>query len=145
VDKNGRDLLDFAARVEMLPIAVAVGASLLREKSAMALGKVSKLRVSALADGQKNVNALFAQAIESQPECEQKLLAACAVCVQEGFWLPLARDIAGLSEGEADEAANALVRGSLLRVLDRDRQRFQLHALLREQLRERAGGRGWSG
>jgi len=33
--------------------------------------------------------------------------------VQEGFWLPLAAQIAELSEEEADEAANALVRGSL--------------------------------
>ena len=143
VDNNRMPLLDFAARVEMLPIAVAVGASLLRDKSAMALSKaVSKLNVSALADGEKNVDALFAQAIDSQPPREQKLLAACAVCVQEGFWLPLTAQIAELTEDEADEAANALVRGSLLRVLDRDRQRFQLHALLREQLRIRAGTDG---
>jgi tetratricopeptide (TPR) repeat protein len=143
VGKKRKPLLDFAARVEMLPIAVAVGASLLRDKSAMALSKaVAKLNVSALADGEKNVNDLFAQAIESQPEREQKLLTACAVCVQEGFWLPLAAQIAKLSEDEADEAANALARGSLLRVLDRDRQRFQLHALLREQLRARAGTDG---
>ena len=143
VDKNRQPLLDFAARVEMLPIAVAVGASLLRDKSAMVLSKaVSKLQVSALADGEKNVNDLFAQAIASQPAREQKLLAACAICVQEGFWLPLAAQIAELNEDEADEAANVLVRGSLLRVLDRDRQRFQLHALLREQLRTRAGAEG---
>jgi tetratricopeptide (TPR) repeat protein len=143
VDYNRNPLLDFAARVEMLPIAVAVGSSLLRDKSAMALSKAaSKLQVSALADGEKNVNALFAQAIESQPEREQKLLAACAVCVQEGFWLPLAAQTAELTEDESDDAANTLVRGSLLRVLDRDRQRFQLHVLLREQLRARAGPDG---
>ena len=143
VAKNRKALLDFAARVEMLPIAVAVGASLLRDMSAMALGKAtSKLQVSSLADGQKNVNALFAQAIESQPPRERKLLGACAVCVQEGFWLPLAAQIAELNNDDGDEAANALVRGSLLRVLDRDRQRFQLHALLREQLRTRAGAKG---
>src|ERR1019366_8961892 len=90
----------------------------------------------------KDVSALFRTAIESQPPREQKLLAACAVCVQEGFWLPLAAQIAELTEDQADDAANALVRGSLLRVLDRDRQRFQLHALLREQLRARAGTDG---
>jgi tetratricopeptide (TPR) repeat protein len=146
VDKHRQPLLDFAARVEMLPIAVAVGASLLRDMSAMSLSKaVSKLKVGALADGEKNVNALFVQAIDSQPQREQKLLAACAVCVQEGFWLPLAAQIAELTEDEADDAANALVRGSLLRVLDRDRQRFQLHALLREQLRTRGGTDGLAG
>src|ERR1017187_225488 len=143
VDKNRQPLLDFAARVEMLPIAVAVGASLLREKSASALGKaVPRLKLDALTDGAKDVNALFRTAIESQSPREQKLLSACAVCVQEGFWLPLAAQIAELSEDDADEAANVLVRGSLLRVLDRDRQRFQLHALMREQLRTRAGSDG---
>src|SRR5580700_2270477 len=34
--------------------------------------------------------------------------------------------------------ANKLVDASLLRMLDRDRQRFQLHALLREELRNLA-------
>jgi TIR domain len=33
------------------------------------------------------------------------------------------------------DARNKLVEASLLRMLDRDRQRFQLHALLREELR----------
>src|SRR5208337_2086568 len=56
-------LLGFAARVEMLPIAVAVGASLLREKSASALGRaVLKLRLDKLTDGSKDANALFATA-----------------------------------------------------------------------------------
>lgn len=144
VNKNRQALLNFADRVEMLPIAVSVGAGLLRENTALPLGKgVAKLRLGALADGAKNVNQLFGRAIDAQPEREQKLLTACAVCVQEGFWLPLAAQIAQLSEDEAENAANALVRRSLLRVLDRDRQRFQLHALLREQLRTRAGVDGW--
>jgi tetratricopeptide (TPR) repeat protein len=131
-------LLDFAKQVEWLPIAVAVGASMLREKSASALGKaVLKLRLEKLTDGAKDVNALFRTAIASQPEREQKLLAAGAVCVQEGFWLPLAADIAGLSEDEAEDAADRLVHSSLLRVVDRERRRFQLHALLREEVRAR--------
>ena len=36
-------------------------------------------------------------------------------------------EIAELEEGEADEAANRLVNSSPLRVLDRERRRFQLH------------------
>ena len=63
------------------------------------------------------------------------MLAAGAVCVQEGFWLPLAAEIAELSEDEAEDAADRLVHSSLLRVVDRERRRFQLHALLREQVR----------
>ena len=95
-----------------------------------------------MTDGAKDVNALFRIAIESQPPREQKLLAACSVCVQEGFWLPLAALIAELAEVDADDAVDALVGGSLLRVLDAERRRFQLHALLRVQLRERVGADG---
>jgi tetratricopeptide (TPR) repeat protein len=136
IARNREALLSFARRVEMLPIAVAVGASLLREKSASALGRaVLKLRLDNLTDGSKDVNALFGTAIESQPEREKKLLAACAVCVQEGFWLPLAAEIAELSEDDTEDAADRLVHSSLLRVVDRERRRFNLHALLREQVR----------
>src|SRR5271157_1629951 len=143
VARNCEALLRFARRVEMLPIAVAVGASLLREKSASALGRaVLKLRLDALTDGSKDVNALFRTAIASQPEREQRLLAACAICVQEGFWLPLTAEIAELSEDDAEDAADRLVHSSLLRVTDRERRRFQLHSLLREQVRARQGSDG---
>ncbi len=71
------------------------------------------------------------------------MLAACAVCVQEGFWLPLAAEIAELSEDEAEDAADRLVHSSLLRVTDRERRRFQLHALLREQVRAQEGDDGF--
>ena len=125
VTRHREALLAFAARVEMLPIAVAVGASLLREKSASAWGRrCSRLRLDNLTDGSKDVNALFRTAIASQPERERKLLAAGAVCVQEGFWLPLAAEIAELSEDEAEDAADRLVHSSLLRVVDRERRRF---------------------
>jgi tetratricopeptide (TPR) repeat protein len=140
VTRNREALLGFARRVEMLPIAVAVGASLLREKSASALGRaVLKLPLDALTDGSKDVNALFRTAIASQPDREQRLLAACAVCVQEGFWLPLAAQIAELSEDDAEDAADRLVHSSLLRLSDRERRRFQSHALLRDQVRVRQG------
>jgi hypothetical protein len=43
-------------------------------------------------------------------------------------------EIACLTEAEGRAARNRLVDASLLRMLDRDRQRFQLHALLREEL-----------
>jgi tetratricopeptide (TPR) repeat protein len=136
VTQNREALLAFAKRVEWLPIAVAVGASTLREKSATTLGRaVLKLRPDALTDGAKDVNALFRTAIASQPEREQRLLAAGAVCVQEGFWLPLAAGIAELSEDDGENAADRLVHSSLLWVMDRERRRFNLHALLREEVR----------
>src|SRR5208337_2850416 len=81
------------------------------------------------------------------PEREQKLLAAAAVCVQEGFWLPLAAEIAGLSEEDAEDAADRLVHSSLLWVSRTtedggERRRFNLHALLREQMRAEQKGDG---
>ena len=82
------------------------------------------------------------KAIESQPEREQKLLAACAVCVQEGFWLPLAARRLRNSAKRREDAADRLVHSSLLRVVDRERRRFQLHALLRDQVRAQQGGDG---
>jgi len=138
-------LLGFARKVEMLPIAIAVGASLLRERSASPLDRSAlRLPLKDLSDGVRDVPQLFQRAIAARPQREQKLLAAAAVCVQEGFWLPLVAQIAetktaGITEDEADEAAERLVNSSLLRVLDRDRRRFQLHALLREQVRTTCG------
>lgn len=140
VNRHRKALLEFAHKVEMLPIAVAAGASILREKSASRLDRSAlKLRLPDLNDGVRDVPQLFQKAITSRPQREQKLLAAAAVCVQEGFWLPLAAQIAELNEEDADEAANNLVNASLLRVLDRERRRFQLHALLREQVRSGCG------
>ena len=128
-------LLGFAHKVEMLPIAVAVGSSLLRARSASRLDRsVLKLRLQDLNDGVRDVPQLFKKAIASHPERERRLLGASAVCVQEGFWLPLAAKIANLEEDDADEAADRLVNSSLLRVLDRERRRFQLHAILREEV-----------
>jgi len=138
VTRHREALLEFAHKVEMLPIAVAAGASILRERSASRLDRsVLKLRLDDLNDGVRNVPQLFQKAITSQRQPEQRLLTASSACVQEGFWLPLVAQIAELSEDDADEAADHLVNSSLLRVIDRERRRFQLHALLRDQVRAR--------
>jgi tetratricopeptide (TPR) repeat protein len=75
-------------------------------------------------------------AIASQGEQERRLLEAMAICAAEGFWLPLAALIAGLDVTATRQSRDRLINSSLLRSLDRDRQRFQLHGLLREQLRK---------
>ncbi len=146
VDRNRDVLLGFACSVDMLPIAVSVGTCLLLGMEATPLGEGAlTLRVDDLVDGvrsddnRRNVHALFRKAMESQPEREQKLLAACAACVQEGFWLPLAAEIAEIDLPEARKSANQLVGSSLLRVVDRERQRFQMHALLRDEARRKVG------
>jgi len=144
VTRNLAALLEFAHKVEMLPIAVAVEASLLREKPASPLSRsVLRLRLDEASEGVPNVPQLFQKAIAAQPPREQKFLSAAAVCVQESFWLPLAAQIAGMTEDEADDAADRLMNSSLLRVLNpRERRRFQLHALLREQVRAGCGAAG---
>lgn len=133
--RNSAALLTFARKVDLLPLAVAVAASLLRAKAASRLDRsIPRLHLADLSDGVHDVPQLFAMAISSRPERDQRLLAASAVCVSDWFWLPLAARIADLGEDEADDAADALVNTSLMRLIDRDRRRFQVHAILREQV-----------
>ena len=51
----------------------------------------------------------------ARPERDQRLLAACAACVQEGFWLPLVAEIADLSDDDAEDVASRLVDSSSAR------------------------------
>jgi len=92
------------------------------------------LRLERLRNEVNDVAALLRRAITARPEQQRRLLNAMAVCTLEGFWLPPTVEIAGLTQAEGREARNRLVDASLLRMLDRDRQHFQLHALLREEL-----------
>jgi tetratricopeptide (TPR) repeat protein len=134
VARHRTALLQFTERMERLPLAVAVAAAMLRDSADPVEEAALGLRLADLG----SVTDVLEKAIQAQPERERRLLQAMAVCVPEGFWLPLAAKIAGLDDREMREARDRLVNSSLLRVLDRDRRRFQLHALLREQLRESA-------
>ena len=142
VARHRQALVDFAERVERLPITVAVGADLLRRQFGPLTEAARGLALERLRNEVQDVPGLLERAIEAQGPVEQRLLEASAVCAAEGFWLPLAFEIAGLGGAEGGAARDMLVNSSLLRVLDRDRQRFQLHALLREQLRRGMGVRG---
>jgi tetratricopeptide (TPR) repeat protein len=124
-------LMEFAERMERLPLAVTVAAAMLRDSADPVEEAAVSLRLADL----RTVADLLQKAIDAQPERERKLLQAAAVCAPDGFWLPLAGQIAGLGDADLRAARDRLVNSSLLRVLDRDRRRFQLHALLREQLR----------
>jgi hypothetical protein len=86
------------------------------------------LRLEKLRNEVHDVAAQLRRAITARPEQQRRLLDAMAVCAIEGFWLPLAVEITGLTEAEGRDARNSLAGASLLRMLDRDRQRFQLHA-----------------
>lgn len=131
-------LLDFAKRVEYLPIAMTVAAVILRQKPGSRLDQAALgLRIDALRDGVRDVPDLFNKAIESLAEEEQQLLEACATCVPDGFWLPLAAGIANIPLKDVGEFRDKLIHASLLRVLDRNRQRFQIHSLLKAHLMTR--------
>jgi tetratricopeptide (TPR) repeat protein len=131
-------LLELAERLERLPIAIVVGADLLRSELDPVPEVVRGLRLERLRNEVHDVAALLRRAITARPEQQRRLLNVMAVCALEGFWFPLTVEIAGLTETEGRTARNKLVDASLLRMLDRDRQRFQLHALLREELRNLA-------
>jgi tetratricopeptide (TPR) repeat protein len=138
VRKHRDALLDFAERVERLPIAIVVGADMLRRELDPVPEAARGLRLERLRNEVHDVAALLRRAITARPKQQRRLLNAMAVCALDGFWLPLTVDIAGLTETEGRDARNKLVGASLLRMLDRDRQRFQLHTLLREELRNLA-------
>src|SRR5205807_2467816 len=86
-----------------------------------------------------DVPSLLERAIRAQGPAEQQLLVAAAVCSLEGFWLPLTMAIAGLESTSGAVARNHLVNAGLLRPVDQDRQRFHLHALVREQMQRMIG------
>ena len=138
VEKHRDALLEFAERVERLPIAIVVGADMLRRELDPVPEAARGLRLERLRNEVHDVAALLRRAITARPEEQRRLLNAMAVCALEGFWFPLTVEIAGLTEAEGRDARNRLVDASLLRMLDRDRQRFQLHALLREELQNLA-------
>jgi tetratricopeptide (TPR) repeat protein len=134
VARHRAGLMAFAARMERLPLAISVAAAMLRDSADPVEEAAVGLRLADL----QTVSDLLQKAIDAQPDRERRLLQAAAVCAPDGFWLPLAGQIAGLADADLRAARDRLVNSSLLRVLDRDRRRFQLHALLREQLRASA-------
>jgi hypothetical protein len=137
-EKHRDALLEFAERMERLAIAIVVGADMLRHELDPVPEAARGLRLESLHNEVHDVAALLRRAITARPEEQRRLLNAMAVCALDGFWFPLAVEIAGLTETEGRDARNRLVDASLLRMLDRDRQRFQLHALLWEELRNLA-------
>src|SRR6202162_1896519 len=137
-EKHRDALLEFAERVERLPIAIVVGADMLRHELDPVPEAARGLRLERLRNEVHDVAALLRRAITARPEEQRRLLKAMVVCTLEGLLVSLTVDIAGLTETEGRNARNSLFDASLLRMLDRDRQRFQLHALLREELQNLA-------
>ena len=135
VTRHRRALLSFSGRMQGLPIALVTGMQILT-RTAETLPKAAfRLKLDKLRNEAQDVPGLLQQAIDTQDKQCRLLLQACAMCSSAGFWLPLAFKIAGLTEREGEEYRDQLVNSSLLRMVSRDRQRFELHALLRTQLK----------
>jgi hypothetical protein len=113
LEKHRDALLEFAERVERLPIAIVVGADVLRRELDPVPEAARGLRLESLRNEVNDVAALLRRAIAARPEQQRRLLNAMAVCTIEGFWLPLTVDIAGLTEAEGRDARNRLVDASL--------------------------------
>ena len=137
-EKHRDALLEFARHVERLPIAIVVGADMLGSELDPVPEAARGLRLERLRNEVHDVAALLQRAIAARPDQQRRLLNAMAVCALEGFWFPLTVEIAGLTEAEGRDARDKFFGASLLRMLDRDRQRFQLHTLLRNELRNLA-------
>jgi tetratricopeptide (TPR) repeat protein len=134
-ERHRAALLAFAERMERLPIAVVVGTQLLRSEFGPLDEAARGLELSRLSNEIHDVPGLLERAIQAQGEAERRLLSAAAVCEAEDFWLPLALTAAQLESAPGQAALRHLVHAGLLRLVDRDRQRFHLHALLRDQVR----------
>ena len=79
----------FAERVERLPIAIAVGADMLRRELDPVPETARGLRLERLRNEVHDVAELLRRAVTDRPELERRLLGAMAICSPEGFWFPL--------------------------------------------------------
>ncbi len=134
VSRYRESLQQFAERVEQLPIAVAVAAEMLSRQFGPLDETARALALERLRNEIHNIPGLLQRAIETQAKHEQQLLQAMAICHPDGFWLPLAGHIANLDGTQSGQARDQLIQGSLMRLIDRERQHFRLHGLLRKQL-----------
>jgi len=85
LEKHRDALLEFAERVERLPIAIVVVADLLRRELDPVPEAARGLRLERLRNEVYDVAALLRRAITAQPEDQRRLLNAMAVCAPEGF------------------------------------------------------------
>ena len=134
-------ILEFAKAGEYLPYAMAAAAGLLNRSTAPPAEAVAALSAATLRYGKLDLPRLLETAVDAQPPEARQLLRAFSVCAPGGVWLDFAVEVAGLSLPGARNWVDDLVNGSLLRLLDAERQMFGLHALLHALLSDAEKGR----
>jgi tetratricopeptide (TPR) repeat protein len=113
------------ARIDRLPIAVSVLASLIQDDVRYTIASVA----AKLPD---DATALLKEAIHALDPIPSRLLSAMSVCAPEGFGLALAASLIDLDDAAALDALHHLASRSLVEEIDRDQRRYRLHALVRE-------------
>jgi tetratricopeptide (TPR) repeat protein len=134
-------LLEFAKTGEYLPYAMAAAAGLLNRSTAPPAEAVATLSAATLRYGKLDLPRLLETAVAAQPPEARQLLRSFAVCAPGGAWLDFAVEVAGLTLPGGRRWVDDLVNGSLLRLLDAERQMFGLHALLHALLSDAEKGR----
>jgi tetratricopeptide (TPR) repeat protein len=125
VDRHAAAARAIFKRLEYLPIGISVAAGLLRDDP---FQTIEAMAASLPAD----VYSLLREAVSRLSPAAQTLLAAMAVCAPEGFRRTLAAEIAGLDAQSASAAGRELYALNVVELIDRESQRYRLHAMVRD-------------
>jgi len=125
VDRHSADARLLFQCLGYLPIGISAAAGLVREDVRYTIQGMARNLPA-------DTHALLREAVTALTPSAQALLAAMAVCAQEGFRLSLAAEIAELDEETSLNALQEIHSRSLDEELDRATRRYRLHALVRE-------------
>ncbi|MCB9512694.1 MAG: tetratricopeptide repeat protein, partial [Deferribacteres bacterium] len=144
LDGHDAEARELCKKLGYLPMAVSVAAGLLRDVARMSFARLlEKLSdpdsggLSVLQHRQRNVEHLLQTALDALDSEAELLLCAMAVCAEEGFRFEWPLQVSELPEARAETALQTLLDRSLLRELDRDAERYQLHTLVRQVAQKR--------
>jgi tetratricopeptide (TPR) repeat protein len=125
VNRHAADAIAIFTRLEYLPIGISVAAGLLHDDPFLTIDGMAR-------NPPADVYALLVEAIAALSPATQSLLAAMAVCAPEGFRLALAQQVSELDTQTAQMAIRDLYSRSLVELVDKDSQRYRLHAMVRD-------------
>lgn len=144
LDEHSDEARTLCKALGYLPMAVSVAAGLLRDAARMSFARLLENLsdtdsggLSVLQHRQRNVDHLLQTALDALDCDAELLLCAMAVCAEEGFRFDWPLQVSELPETTAEAALQTLLDRSLLRELDRQQERYQLHTLVRQAAQKR--------
>ncbi|MCA9735328.1 hypothetical protein KC799_24535, partial [candidate division KSB1 bacterium] len=137
VDRHPEEARALFTALGHLPVAIAVAASLLKDSVKWTFASLRAFLsensgLAELHNSKVNVDKLLTEAITSLPQENQKLLCAMTACAAEGFFFSLACRVAGREAKDLLPGLQLLFNSNLVRELDREQQRYFVHALIRQ-------------